>query len=228
MDMQGTPIGTTGTGMKNTSDPSRYDNPIRESAGPVAADSLAAESTKSGGGFAQNRNAQPLGVSGSSSTFNDIDTSSATKLEVAPDAEARESTEAWKEETKGVAGTKYPEGLGGQGDFPGQHSAARYAGRSTSSKQSRSEGTAPGYISSQFIADAKPKGKNLQEGGFDSNAQNASFGSDIGTKNDPGRVAESKFQRDNMQSGYDAAGGPRQKGVSGDSQYDILKEEQQL
>ena len=63
----------------------------------------------------------------------------------------------------------------------------------------------------------KPKGRNITEGGFDSDdANNASFTGEIGTENDPGRAAEQKLQRDNAQPGQDAGSGPRQKGIETD------------
>ncbi|KAK4693608.1 hypothetical protein P7C71_g3827, partial [Lecanoromycetidae sp. Uapishka_2] len=137
MDMQGTPLGSSDTGMKNTSDPERYTNPSTEGAGAVASDSLAADSARSGGGFGENRDSQPLSTSGSSSTFNNTDTSGATTLAPAPDAAEREAKAAWSEtadEAKGPGGQKYPEGAGGQPKFPGQHSMNGYAGGPTDTK----------------------------------------------------------------------------------------------
>ena len=72
---------------------------------------------------------------------------------------------------------------------------------------------------------AKPKGRNITEGGFDSDAPNASFSGDIGGKNDPGRAAELKFAEMNAQAAHDAGSGPRQKEITGDGQFDVLKEE---
>jgi hypothetical protein len=52
--------------------------------------------------------------------------------------------------------------------------------------------------------------------------KNASFNNEIGTKNDPGRLAEKKFEQINA-DGRGQAGLPRQSG-SGDSNfYDTLK-----
>ena len=77
-------------------------------------------------------------------------------------------------------------------------------------------------MSSQYVDHAGPKGANLAEGGFESNDRNnASFNSDIGTKNDPGRAAELKFQRANADAAGDAAQ-PREKGITGDTPYDAL------
>jgi hypothetical protein len=62
----------------------------------------------------------------------------------------------------------------------------------------------------------------LTEGGFESDdSKNASFNQEIGTKNDPGRLAELKMQRANAGGAGDAAI-PRQKGVTGDNEYDAL------
>lgn len=68
----------------------------------------------------------------------------------------------------------------------------------------------------------KPKGQNLQEGGFDSGAPNASFGGDIGGKNDPGRVALNAAQESNVPSAGGA--GPRETQISNDGQFDTLGE----
>ena len=89
----------------------------------MASDSLAAESARSGGKFGENRDSQPLKQSGSSSTFNNTDTSSATTLAPAPDAAERQAKAAWQEnsdEVKGPGGQKYPEGAGGQSDIQAQ------------------------------------------------------------------------------------------------------------
>ena len=220
----------------------------------MPSDSLAAESVQSGGKFGENRGAEPLSVSGSSSTFNNTDTSGATTLLPAPDAAEREAKAVWQEtadEAKGPGGQKYPEGLDGQGAFDGQHNADGYVGGSTSAKQELSEkissdnvyqasgirgggtddvteegdkgsldtaaaDTAPSYVSSVTSDPAqtgKPKGKNITEGGFDSDSSNnASFNNEIGTENDPGRVAEQTFQ--NTTQSASGGTGPRQKMVS--------------
>ncbi|KAL8832157.1 MAG: hypothetical protein Q9191_000430 [Dirinaria sp. TL-2023a] len=272
MDQQGTPIGSTNQGMKNTSDPESYLNPKEEGPGAIASDSLAAESTKSGGAFSNNRNAEPQSVSGSSSTFNNTDTSGATTLAPAPDAAEREAKQAWQEtsdEAKGPGGQKYPEGLGGQGTFDGQHNLDGYSGGSTSAKQELADNsgvyqasglrgggpgaddsredynvggsggnpdssnfnTAPSYVGSvqsQPGQEGKPKGKNITEGGFDEDpSKNASFNSDIGTDDDPGRRAENEMQRATQAAAGSTA--PRQKkGNSDNSQYDVLETEQNL
>lgn len=85
--------------------------------------------------------------------------------------------------------------------------------------------TAPNYITPVISHGGKPKGKNLTEGGFDEDpSNNASFTAEIGSKNDPGRVSESIFQRQAESVAGD--GGPRQGGVSGEGQYAVLEDEQ--
>ena len=233
-----------------------------------------------------------MSAKGSNSTLTNTDTSSATTLVPAADAAEREAKTASQEtsdDIKGAGGVKYPEGSGGQPEFPGKVSADGYSGGSTAAKaelskagsakdqtpatqststaeggstgassgttgsndstdtSSRSTGpqsdstipstssddnaksntdTAPGYITDVHAQQGKPKGKNLTEGGFDSNPENnASFNSEIGTENDPGRAAELQFQ--NKQAGT-VGTGPKQSEVTGDGQYDVLETEQSL
>jgi hypothetical protein len=62
----------------------------------------------------------------------------------------------------------------------------------------------------------------LTEGGFESDdSKNASFNQEIGTENDPGRLAEEKMQRTNADAGGDAVM-PRQGGVTDDNEYSAL------
>ncbi|KAI9678006.1 MAG: hypothetical protein M1817_005950 [Caeruleum heppii] len=242
---------STSAGTKVTNDPQGIEHPIKEGAGTVTSDSLAAESTRQGGGFAANRDSDPSGVPSKSTTANTTDTSSATKLDPAPDAETRQAQEDWQEsaQLKGAAGLRYAEGAGGQGQFSGAHSEQGYVGGPSHATKQQQEsgsatyntgssaggashaGVAPTYVEADVIDppyNSKPKGANLQEGGFDDDAsKNASFTSNIGDKNDPGRVAENNFQRQTLQSATDTSGGPRQKNVSGDGQYDSLTSEEQ-
>ncbi|KAL8694767.1 MAG: hypothetical protein Q9218_000613 [Villophora microphyllina] len=251
--------------LQHTTDPEAYQNSTREGAGPVASDSLAAESSNAGGAFSENRNSEPQSVSGSSSTFNNTDTSGATKLDPAPDAAEREAKEAWREvpdEARGTTGQKYSEGAGNV-DFAGSSNPdGTYSGGSSDSKNdsgdsgytpsgirggatpgtddstnsaqtesaSSNAGEAPGYVSSVKSDPAqtgKPHGKNITEGGFESDDKNnASFNSDIGDENDPGRAAEQQFQNTTQTS---AGGkGEQQYKVTGDGQYDALETDQQL
>lgn len=276
--------------MQNTSDPAAYQNVKQERAGAIASDSLAAESTRSGGGFSTNLGSEPLSVKGSSSNFANTETSGATRLPPAANAAERDDKGTAEESphtTSGPGGQKYPEGAGGQGEFPGAHNADGYSGGSTRAKQelaskieqhthqhqnpaptiddqegeiakdapSRSYDTnmgnrsdnarekasegnsednvpadaAPSYVrnaASDQVGSIKPKGKNITEGGFDDDAdKNVSFTSDIGSENDPGRAAESVFQK---QAQKVAGGGPTQTKITNDGQYAVLDEEQGL
>lgn len=64
-------------------------------AAPVTSESLAAESVRANGKSGENRDSQPLGVQGSHCTFANTDTSSASQLRAAPDAEAHLVEAEW-------------------------------------------------------------------------------------------------------------------------------------
>jgi hypothetical protein len=106
---------------------------IQEPTGPVAADSLAAESLQDKGGFSENPNAAPLGVRGDQSTLSNTDTSGATVLAAATDSAEREkkNEQGQGADERGVAGLKYPEGAG-EVDLGGHHSHQGFVGGSGS------------------------------------------------------------------------------------------------
>ena len=90
---------------------------------------------------------------------------------------------------------------------------------------------APGYVASVVSnpgQTGKPKGKNITEGGFDEgDDKNVSFNSEIGSEDDPGRLAEGGMQRMTQSSSGSTA--PRQgMGQSDNSQYDVLDTDQSL
>ncbi|PWY77542.1 hypothetical protein BO70DRAFT_353970 [Aspergillus heteromorphus CBS 117.55] len=240
MDLQGQPIPSGQRSTKVTTDPTRHTNPIHEPAGPVLNDSLAAESATHGGTFAQNRGSEPMGVSSGQSTTRTTNTSGATKLDSNADF-----------------ADKYPEGLGGQGNYPGAHGSG-YVGGPTGAKkelgihageypasqklsQSQSQGqgqgrqapasaaSGSGYSSlsqSQGYGSAQPKGRGLKEGDVPDDAPNASYTTDIGGENDPGRVAQGGFQRRNVESGPAGTAAGRQKGVDDQQWYQHLQSDQ--
>lgn len=75
------------------------------------------------------------------------DLSGATTLAPAPNATEREAKAARQETSdgaKGPGGQKYAEGVGGQGEFPGTHSAEGYRGGSTAAKEELSSRAAGG------------------------------------------------------------------------------------
>ena len=90
---------------------------------------------------------------------------------------------------------------------------------------------APGYVASvqsEANKTGMPKGKNITEGGFDDDpSNNASFTSDIGTENDPGRKAEGDMQK-KAQSASGGTGPKQAPGQSDGSQYDVLDTDQSV
>jgi hypothetical protein len=187
---------------------------IEESTGTILSDSLAAESLEQGGedSFAGGH-ATASKQSARGTTTNNYDTSGATTLNSAPDAEARMATEEWSEN----AALKAGRGLSSSDD------SESYSGASGTSASGHAGPNKPA-LSYDDPPQSKPRGQNLQEGGFDDSAPNASFNQDIGGKNDPGRLAEQKFAEDNARnaaaSGFE--GGREESEVSG---FDTLSEE---
>ena len=112
---------------------------------------------------------------------------------------------------------------------PSKSSGNDKSGNATSNKSGGAAPVdpAPTYVTSVLSAGhTKPKGKNLTEGGFDDDPKNnASFNSDIGNEDDPGRVAELQFQK---RQAATVGSGPKQSSITGDGQYDILETDQQL
>merc|ERR1711939_820217 len=103
-------------------------NAPQEPTGQVASDSLAAESLKNQGGFAENAHAAASSVSGSSSTLNNTDTSGAKVLQPAEDGTAREKQNALGlgPDEKGVTGVKLD--AAGKPAFDGVHNKDGYYG----------------------------------------------------------------------------------------------------
>ncbi|KAJ5793733.1 hypothetical protein N7457_000332 [Penicillium paradoxum] len=238
MDIQGTPLPHGHHSTKVTTDPRAQQEPIREPSGPITNDSLAAESIRQGGAFSSNRGAEPMGVSSEQSTVNNTDTSASIKLPSAPTACHRQDRHIEQ---------KYPENMCGQGNFPGTHlSNSGYSGGSTAAKKEMgiSTGeysTASGSGRSQYSAGLAPSnandmagdnqhstpgGRGVEEAGFPSDdAKNASFASEIGSDQDPGREALNQFQRSNAHSAYDSSR-PQQKGLSTETPYGHLENDQ--
>ena len=206
----------------------------QEPTGPLASDSLAAESVQAGGGFADNDNVNISGVSGEASTFNNTDTSGATTLPPAPSAGQRDADD----------GVKYP-----QGDPPPQftgtttsqgYSGGPTAGREVSGYQTAAGGaSATGSLASTSIeqaptytnivnspldpTNAKPKGTNL---GDESIPETETEVGDVDGKNDPGRVAVQDMLRRNAGMAGEGVGGVRHRQEEGSSgQFDVLGDE---
>ncbi|CAL8575631.1 hypothetical protein XPA_001544 [Xanthoria parietina] len=236
---QGQPLGSTSQGMKHTTNPEAYQNPIAEGAGAIASDSLAAESTRSGGAFSSNRDAAPQSVSGSSSTLNNTDISGARVLDAAPDAAEREAKEAWREvpdDARGVAGQKYPEGAGNV-DFSGSHNNADgYVGGPSAAKREVGES---GYTPSGIRGGAAPVGSsglhddddddNYTPSGIRGGAAPGSGGNDDDDNNNSGKDTTSSSTKADAAPGYVASvhsvpaqsGKPHGKNITeGGSEFD--------
>lgn len=211
MDLQGNPLPPGHRSTKVTTDPLSRQQPVEEPSGPVTNDSLAAESIRQGGGFSGNRGAEPMGVSSNQSTVNNTDTSAATKLPPTAAGGLREDRHSQQ---------KYPEDLGGQGNFPGTHlSNSGYSGGSTAAKNEMGMNTGE-------YSTASGSGRGTQQGDFPADsAKNASFTSDIGSSQDPGREAINQFQHSNAHSAYDS-GRPQQKGVGSQTPFEHLESDQ--
>ena len=119
-----------------TGNPPSGDDIPQESTGPIAADSLAAESLKQDGDFAQG-DAVPSSVKGASSTFANTDTSGATALHPAPSGAVRERQDeaGLGSDEKGAAGLKYPDAAG-LPTFSGTTTSQGYSGGPSSDRAS--------------------------------------------------------------------------------------------
>ncbi|KAI8306398.1 hypothetical protein K4K61_004582 [Colletotrichum sp. SAR11_59] len=90
-------------------------------------------------------------------------------------------------------------------------------------------GAAPTYVNNQYTRDPNgPHGKNITEGFDDKNTKDgvqAAMKADIGSENDPGRVAEQHLKLSQTKGARDA--GPRQGEVGGETVYEKLKSDVQ-
>lgn len=112
----------------------------QESTGPVASDSLAAESAKAGGAFSENENVDILSVKGANSTLNTTDTSGATVLHAASSGAEREKQDikGLGSDERGTTGEKlYADGE--QPKFSGTHSQEGYTGGTSKDTAAASE-----------------------------------------------------------------------------------------
>ncbi|KAL1798362.1 hypothetical protein ACET3X_002399 [Alternaria dauci] len=156
-------------GQKVTTDPASK-IPIHEGVGTVTSDSLAGESLKNSGSFGEgNPKAAASQQPSSSTTTNTHDTSNATKLDAAVNAEARDAQEGWNEEKIMNSGKGLGKGAGSSGGSAGVAPTGLAAGQNVDPRV------------------LQPKGANLTE---DPNMSgNTKFG-EIGTNDDPARQAE--------------------------------------
>ncbi len=144
-------------------------DPPSEAPGPIASDSLAAESLRSGGDFGANEQTEPapMSVKGASSTLANTDTSGAVPLHPAADASQREVQDAQGlgPDEKGHSGVKYPEGAG-QSGAPGVTTSEGYSGASSGDKPSEGYNTGMAAGASDFGASTlSSKGSASATGG---------------------------------------------------------------
>lgn len=152
-------------------------------------------------------------MAGSNSTFTTTNTTGATRLDPASDAEARMAQSDWEEERRLSSGFSASD-------------APRRSGKDTQSSRETDESRrseAKSQEGKHHGLGERPKGQNLHEGGFESDDRiNASFNSDIGSEDDPGRRAENTFEARNAGGGVAS---PRQRKISGDTPYGNLDNE---
>ncbi|KAH6883193.1 hypothetical protein BKA58DRAFT_374665 [Alternaria rosae] len=203
-------------GQKVTTDPASK-IPIHEGVGTVTSDSLAGESLKGDGSFGEgNPKAAASKQPSSSTTTNTHDTSNATKLDAAVNAEARDAQEGWNEEKIMNSG----KGLGKEAGVGPTYAVTGGSSGGASSGGAASAGTAPTAVAGTNIDPSvlQPKGANLTE---DPNMSgNTKFG-EIGTKDDPSRQAELKFAKADAAS---AAVENRDMAQGGDSKFSNLSD----
>jgi len=187
--------------------------PVHEGVGTVTSDSLAGESLKGDGSFGEgNPKAAASKQPSASTTTNTHDTSNATKLDAAVNAEARDAQQGWNEEKIMNSGK-------GLGKEAGVGPTYAVAGGGASSGGAASAGTAPTGVAAGKNIDPsvlQPKGANLTE---DPNMSgNTKFG-EIGSKDDPSRQAELKLAK---QAAASAAVENRDLAQGGDSKFSNL------
>ncbi|KAF1918374.1 hypothetical protein BDU57DRAFT_555968 [Ampelomyces quisqualis] len=214
----------SGHGQKVTTDPEGTRNPIHEGVGTVTSDSLAAESLKGDGEFgAGNPKAAASKQPSGSTTTNNTNTSNATRLDPAVDAQAREAQEGWSEQSSLKAG----KGLGKESGVGPTYNAIGSAVNSSGDARGVSTGSQIGFDGVQGniapegayahnFADGKPKGANLSE---DPHLKGKTVFGAIGTKNDPARVAEHEFAKRAAAQGGVA---DRDLAQGGDSKFSAL------
>jgi len=228
---------STSHGQKVTTDPEAQTNPKNENPGVVTSDSLAGESLNQGGDFGTNSGAlAPNAQKSAGTTTNNTDTSGATTLDPARDSNARQTDElsgsggqqnvSSQHQSERQANT-FAVTPGTSGSSEGGSGAAASGGASgrnvggagavaaggVGDTTNQPTGSGAGIPSS--IAGG-PKGANLTE---DPNLGEASGSAEIGSENDPGRLALGRTDVP-VSGGAGAAQGE----VTNDGQFDALKD----
>lgn len=106
-----------------------------------------------------------------------------------------------------------------------KHDSHHSAGATSSQKANEHTPMTPNRGGSATSSDStKDSSGQTEPAEFD--GPNASFSSDIGGKEDPGRVAEKKIFEQNAQRGDVGSMGVKQESITGGGQFDILDREE--
>jgi len=179
---------------------------------------------------------QPDMPSTTTSVGTKVTTNAPTKQEapgpVNPDSLAAES-QAFREANSVEIGSSNNQ----QQSRPQEGADARAPGTSSNKKKKKKKSSsetkhvdkAPTYVQTLYYRDPKgPHGKNIKEDdsiGTEDQSKNLSFTADIGTKDDPGLLAERRFALGNSAPARSTA--PRQKEIEDDiGMYEGLDEEE--
>lgn len=193
----------------------------------MTSDSLAAESLKHDGDFgAGNPKAAASKQPSSSTTTNTTDTSNATKLDPSVDAHTREAKDGWSEESS----LKASKGLGKESGVGPTYNTIGSSVNSSGDTRGVSTGSQVGAdgVQGNIAPEAAyahphhvggPKGANLTE---DPNLKGKTAFGEIGTDQDPARVAELDFaKRTAASAGVDN----KDLAQGGDSKFSTLDSE---
>ncbi|KAK3673452.1 hypothetical protein LTR78_006686 [Recurvomyces mirabilis] len=194
-----------------------------ENPGIVTSDSLAAESVQEGGSFGANSDDRGVISQGSKgSTASNTNTSGARTIDPATSRSERDAEDETSGHQSGASDLTGSQGLGSSAGGVIYSSVGSGNNTGSSGNTGSAQNTSGFNNSSSGVNEnSRPKGANISEGGFDSDAPNASFTDDIGGKNDPGRAALGKMEAANEPGS--GGTGPRQFGaVSNDGQFDSL------
>jgi hypothetical protein len=193
----------------------------------VTSDSLAAESLKGDGDFgAGNPKAAASKQPSASTTTNNADTSNATKLDAAVDAHAREAKDGWSEESSLKAG----KGLGKESGVGPTYNTIGSSVNSSGDTRGVSTGSQVGAdgVQGNIAPEGAyahphqvggPKGTNITE---DPNLKGKTVFGEVGTDQDPGRVAEAELAKRAAVSGGVSN---RDMAQGGDSKFSTLDSE---
>lgn len=169
----------------------------RERPGPLAYDSLASDSIRDDGAFNDNIGTDPLSVRGYQSTLNNADTSAASEIPPATDAEARLPETGWRKER--ALGDRY---------------------------EPLSQRNRPGVVAYNDDLD-EPDISGLTDTGelYDSPPLSATIRDDFDNVHNPARASERRYRKRNYQHPVQAAQPGQEE--SGDGVYDKLPSEEE-